>query len=440
MKTTLFTIILLIILSFTGCFLNSTSGNMVTPVIRAVGMPETDIIDSITLKITGPDMDDIEVRYSELPDLINIAVPEGSSRRFELTVSLVNSYTGPVVSYRGIDTIDITSEGSVVTLNMGIGSTKIVIPDYYNSRVIQFDDITAMNEVIFTGIQLGVITGDSGWASNFYPYDIDFDSDGRIYIANNNASSGYGRVVRISNINGESSLLYEDRAASITSIAVDRNNHILYYSTSGSLYSTSIDGTNDIVRMLPLIGAATISSIQSITVDGEGKLYMVADVGQVSADYRIIKLDPLIDSSSELVLIETSSTIPENSSASPKDLVIKGSRLYLANFHSDSGSEGDQVVEFSISDLSLKGSFGTYVGNNDSSDFLLGHFYGPRRFVTPLNVEMTIIDDSPDWWQNKIIQIEDITGSGWKTYPNSGSSDESGQNFFKFFDNTYSGA
>ncbi len=416
-----------LILIFSGCFLSAPTGELVSPTIRAIGLPDASIVGSVTLKVTGPDMAPVEVSYTQLPSVINIAVPEGNDRKFELTVTMGSSYTGAIASYKGTATAEVKSKSATVTLNMGIGSTKIIVPDPHwnfdsDPRVLQFDDINGQSKAAFTGTELGVVSGNPGWSSNFYPYDIDFDNEGRIYIANNNAVSGYGRVVRVDNILGFGFFKYKDWATGIVALTVDRNRNILYYATSGNLYNSEIDGTNDVVRNLPVVGASSISSISCLAVDSSGMLYMIADVGQVSVDYQVLKLDPLSDPA-DIFLVSQSGTLPGNSAIEPKDLLVKGNSLYIANV---GGGNGYQILQLGTANLSLLANYGDQASGVNTSK---GYFYGPRRFAAQMNDEFTILDDSPNF--DKIIQMDDISGTNWKTYP---AGSDAGQNDFFFYD------
>lgn len=117
-------IAILIIVSLYGCNLTATSTKMVTPEIRVMGLPDPSIVESVTLKIYGPDMDTVEVSYSIVPSIINMAIPEGDDVTFKLTVGMSAAYTGTVASYKGSATADISSDGTVVTLNMSIGKNQ----------------------------------------------------------------------------------------------------------------------------------------------------------------------------------------------------------------------------------------------------------------------------------------------------------------------------
>ncbi|MCD6396832.1 MAG: hypothetical protein J7L71_04790, partial [Spirochaetaceae bacterium] len=179
-KFLLATAVILIIASLYGCSLTTTSTKMVTPEIRAIGLPDLSVVDSVTLKVSGPDMEPVEVSYQVVPSVINLAIPEGNDRTFELSVELTNSPAITINSFIGTATADINTDGTVVTLNMGIGSTKIIVPDTYNNRLVQIDDMSGTGWVTAKGSDLGFSND-----YDFIPNDIVLDQNGNIYIANN---------------------------------------------------------------------------------------------------------------------------------------------------------------------------------------------------------------------------------------------------------------
>jgi hypothetical protein len=56
-----------------------------------------------------------------------------------------------------------------------------------------------------------------------------------------------------------------------------------------------------------------------------------------------------------------------------------------------------------------------------------GEFFGPRRFVAPVNKKLYIIDH--DMFNRKLAALEDSTGAGWETYGTAGT----GVGQFKFY-------
>ncbi len=390
-------------LIFSGCFMGEFNSTMVTPEIRAIGLPDSTIVDSITLKVTGPDMDPVEVSYSSIPSVINLAIPEGNDRSFELTVSTGPAYIGTIATFTGTATSDINSDGTVVTLNMGIGSTKIIVPDYSNSRVLQFDDISGSNEVTLSALDNPVFAAwlTANTISGFLPNDIDFDSQGRIYIANTDPSEG---IIRVDNIQGLNPYAF-GVSSQVVALTVDRKKNVIYYTDGTTVYSNNLEGSDP-----QLINGIGGEGLYGLTIDNQ-YLYM-ADNGGIA----IIKYD--LTNNTSITFNNTGNIL-----SSPWDVMVKGDKLFVANLN---GAADNQILELNTSDLSLTGYYGT---STSSVDTTAGMFYGPRRFVAQMNDEITIIDDT--FGIDKLIQMDNITGDNWKTLPNGPTDD--GQLLFMFF-------
>lgn len=347
-------------------------------------------ISSMTLNVTGSGMDAIKQTYTgTLPSKITLDVPAGNSRQFEIL-----AYT-PSATLRGAATRDLAG-GTVVniTLNMGLYETKIVIPDYYNNRIVQIDNISG-----------------SGWIEKnvSYPYDIDFDSSGRIFIAHNN------EILRMDDINDTFEILYNEDF-SYTSIAIDKNKDIMYYSPTSSLFKNNLNGTDQ--EELGINTNANTSyqimDIRGMDVDQNGKLY-IAGASNTEAD-TIFRYNPDNES------VETINNNPAYL-YNPWDIIVKGDYVYVANYDSDGSN--NKITRFNL-DLS-----NPIVLNKkpDASD----QFYGPWRFVAILNKKIFIADDGHDSPNiDRIIAFDDINGTNWTTYGSSGDGDYQ-FNFYNYY-------
>ena len=402
---------------FGTCSFTGDSAVTVSPVMKAVGLPSASVITSVELTISGPGMNTIVVAYDSLPSSIELAIPSGSARTFELEV-FVDIPIIAATSYKGTTTADLTQDSVTIYLTMGVGSTKIVVPDpEWNSgltpRILQFDDISGLNGISLDFAILWA-QGIVGLAT-FAPYDIDFDNQGRIYIANHAGSTESG-FIRIDNITGINPIYKnEDSVNGIVALAVDRQNSLIYYADENTVYSSDLNGENNVT----VINAADLGdpTISGLAVDN-GFLY-ISDTGQ-SAIHKV-NIDTL-----SISMIDFSTT----PLISPWDVIIKKDKLYVANV---GGGPGEQILEFLTSNLSLTGYYGDPV-TVPAVDTSKGMFYGPRRFSAQLNDGLIIIDDyeqagDPNF--DKIIQMDNINGENWKTLP--AAVDDDGQTLFEFF-------
>ena len=408
-------ILLTVLTVLSSCFFGTPVEKTVTPTIRAIGIPTDINIGSISLTVSDADGVIIaENTFSALSTELTIAVPEGNDLNFELTVQLADAFialpTTVATSYKGTTTADITEDSAVITLNMGVGSTKIVVPDpewggaLPSPRLLQFDAINDTSADILDSsnplISALLVANGEG---QFKPYDVDFDNEGRIYIANYDGSSS--GIIRVDNIFGTNPF-FINTGSFTHSLTIDRALNIIYYMDGGLVYSCDLDGNNP-DEQTDIVG----ESINGLTYS-DGFLF-TADSGMINK----------YDISTKTIINSTS--IPEIDI--PDDILVKGDKIFLANMW---GSPGEQILEFNTSDLSLTGNYGT---STSSIDTTAGMFYGPRRFVAEMNDEITIIDDSTGNFLDKIIQMDNIQGDGWLTLPASPIDD--GQLLFLFFSN-----
>lgn len=407
-------VILLLVFILSTCAFTGNSSVSVSPVIRGITLPSSSYIGSVELTVSGPGMNTIVIVYDSLPSSIDLAIPSGSDRTFELVVN-VDIPIITATSFKGTATADLTQDSVTVYLTMGIGSTKIVVPDpMWNNgltpRISQFDNINGTNALSLNLAAL-LVQGLTGVAT-FNPYDIDFDSQGRIYIANYDFG-GSGGIIRIDNITGLNPVLIGTSSGAVRTLSIDRHNNQLYYTDGGSIYKYDLISSSDIN-----IGFAG-ESINALAVKGN-YLYMVDSDVLVKYDLK----------SSMFVESTDSGNIPQISNL--EDILIKDNSIFIAN---EGGPSGYKILELSTSDLSLKANYGNTVTTVSTSK---GNFYGPRRFAAQMNKEITIIDDfnnndAAEINFDKIIQMNNINGDNWITLPAPSTADETGQTLFEFF-------
>ncbi|MBW8003603.1 MAG: hypothetical protein FVQ80_16590 [Planctomycetes bacterium] len=392
-------IMILLVLTFSGCqYSPGEASATVVPNLAVTGIPSN--VTAITLTVSGPGMNTIVVNYSSPPSSINVEVPAGADRQFEL-IAYVSDQSA-ALSFIGTATADLApGVPKKITLNMGLHETKLVIPDYTGNKLIQIDDISGTGWKIMDNTTIG-------WPllAYFAPYDVDFDSQGRIYIANNyNLAAGYRRVVRIDSVNGDNLLLFPDKGTSIVALSVDRINDYVYYSAGTQLWRTNLDGAGEISFTLTGIG-----TIRGMAIDENGMLYIAGT--DLTPNPRIFQYNPTTQN--------VTATYPTNL-ITPWDILVKQDYLYIAN----PGGASDLNIIRLNKDLASPIGYGSY-----GTDTSKGTFYGARRFVAILNKKITIIDDDdPGAYRDKLISMDDINGTNWTTLPTTGD----GQTLFKFY-------
>jgi len=363
-------------------------------------------------------------------------VPSGNLRQFEVTANVAPGDPSAALSFRGTTAANLP-EGETVSVPviMGLNETKIVAPDNvlavsgpYNStrRVVMFSDMSGAGWSSLTQTAVTSLGLSSG---SFIPYDVSFDSRGRIYIAN---FSTIG-IIRIDNINGtnflqgSASRFYTGGAAvsSVNTVAVDRIRNVVYFATNAELYQSNLDGTN--TQLLPDPASLGTNIMWGIDVDSAGMLYIVARGGTVT---QMIKYNPYSAPPAQI-----GSAFTVTSTATPSmvfDILIQGQYIYVANV---AGNAGNQILQLAFSNnaFTIVSSNGTRTTTPTGA----GQFFGATRFIAIRNDGFIIMDSnqgtSPTDF-DRVVSFNDLSFNAWTTYGsfnNSGNGDAVG--LFRFF-------
>jgi hypothetical protein len=359
-------------------------------------------VTSIALIVTGPELAPIARSIDpQLPEL-TLEVPAGSARTFTL---LINTFS---VTFKGQTTVDLgPGEETVVVINPTLEATQIIIPDSYNYRVVQISD---MNGTGWTEIAWDDLGFSNNW--EFNPYDIDFDKEGRIYIANYNNG-----VIRLDDMNDSSAETIIFGAATpynVTTIAIDRAKGLLYFSTFFGQYIYQADLTGSPLPLTPVQLDVTLEPLVSsfdtigIAVDDQGILYLAN-----KSSYQIIKYDPSAAVGSRVVAIyNTDLGFPWDG----MDVVAKDGYVYLADHDSPT-----HVIQQLDQDLNFIQGFGSLKDPPQQS----GEFWSPYRFVAILNKKLYVLDDgynsSTFFDESRVVSFGNAGGDGWETYGKYGS-------------------
>ena len=405
-------VIVLSVVFFACSIQPSNTTITVTPTVSMKNTPKD--INSIELKISGDGMETITESIGPGDEEFEVEVPAGVDRTFELTV------VNPSVTFTGSTTEDLVAGEEVeIEIFLNLLSTKTVIPEAdesetnSNPSVIQVDDLS-----------------DTGWIkqnyqdygfsvkTDFRPSDIDFDSQGRIYIANDSSTDGIPKVIRVNSI---SDTAYETVVSStdlggagVPAIAIDRVNHYLYYSTGSSLiYRKSLVSSIGAQESFDITAETEVTffSTFGFAVDSEGYLYLANNYG---GEYELYKYDPSLSSPPRMVATQTTPDLN-----TPNDILILSidSQEYVV-VANGSGAAGYKIIVFNT-DLSIEDHFFSYPSDPDNPT--ANEVYFPQRFVAILSDKITFIDEETGPpTVDRIVQTNDINGNGWKTYGSTG--------------------
>jgi len=218
-------------------------------------------IRSITVRVTGPDITTIEKSFIS-SGTVSLEVPAGSMRGFDVTAYVDPADPGAAASFRGMAVANLPAGATVnIPIVMRLNETKIIVPDYYNDRLLVLDSVSGSYVSEYGTSFIGDY--------NITPYDIDFDSKGRMYISDH-YNNDIVRVNSFSLADGAvPHYVWFNVTATPNAIAVDRINNIVYFTDNTSLYRTNLDGDS-----LPAMPIDTITYIYGIDVGPDGSLYI----------------------------------------------------------------------------------------------------------------------------------------------------------------------
>jgi hypothetical protein len=380
--------------------------NLITPRL-AMAQTAPAVFSSITVRITASDLGSVEKTFPPYGS-ISLNVLSGKQRQFEVTASVAPGEPNAGSRFKGTAIVDLTA-GDTVTLPvvMSVNETKIVVPDFNGAKIVMMDTIYGGNLVSRNTSSIFAT------ARTLNPYDIDFDAHGRIYFANNVASSS-GGIYRMENINstwaaGTCVQLVTDTNG-VRSISIDRTRNMLYYvDASNDLYKLNLNGGSPTV----LISSSASISIATVCVDeSSGILYISYMQGTLTQFPYICRYNP-----------ETPAFIPSAYPLNPlglttaSDLIVKNGYLYACFITAQEIIQLPLNLVGATTPPSLTGKPG---GNA---------FLGPHMFIAITNRKIYFIDEREGDGTNldeSIISFAGIDGSEWAVYPNT-------SGFFNFY-------
>ncbi len=345
---------------------------------------------SAAVVVTAPGMATVATSGSGSSGSMTVSVPAGPARTFTL---LLNSASATL---SGSATVDLQpGETKSISLTPALSATQIVIPDANNGRIVQISD---MNGTGWTAIDYTNL-GNNPTGQSIHPVAIDFDNQGRIYVADSNMG-----LFRIDDINHALNDEIID-SSSMSIVAVDRTNGLVYYGTgSTTLLQKSVANIGASPVSLSLTELLTGPS--AIAVDDQGILYMAVQATTTS----IVKFNPTLPAGSRVV---ATSTYGFSFSSYPRGIMVKGAYVYVTDPTAGKLVRLDKNLQL----------VDTFSGSPTSP------FTRPETFVATLNKMLTVIDEGTS--VDRLTAFNDMTGAGWTTLGSV--TNGSGQNQFAFY-------
>ncbi len=371
---------------------------------------------TINVRITGDDIGVIEKEFSPYGS-ISLNVPSGSQRQFQVTAYVAPNDPSAAASFRGTALSNLPAgETITIPIAMKMHETKIIIPDYYRRRIVILNSMNGSGWTVRTGL-------DIGFGADIYPYDIDFDDRGRIYILHNLGVGTTSRIIRIDDLNGKNMISFTLTDGFTTplgnalALAIDSNNDRIYVANATRLDIATLDGII-IDSSSPITFLSGIGRYSGIDVAPNGTLYFAGqDTGLNDA---VISYNPSTGA-------HTSQQVEASSTAF--DVVVKNPNVYVTQ-KMTSASAGISAVRRYTLDLGPG-----YQELRRNSLNISDTLRGPERFIAIKNEAIFFIDanefDGPAYdYLERIIGIADIEGDSWLSFTPNPSADQS---FFGFY-------
>jgi hypothetical protein len=421
--------ILLSVLGFIGstsCYAPGAEGGE-TGGGAAVGVSakSTIPVSAGTIEVTGSGMAPISANLGPGESTKSFEVPSGKAR----TVTL--SLTGSTVKLSGSATVDLLpGQTKTITLKPTVTSSKIIIPDKQNSRIVQIDlmDGTGWKEI--GAPSLDPTTG----PADFFPFPSDFDAGGRVYFANDSSTGNFLKgILRIPDIDHPADFeeVLSSAAYSLAGFVIDRQSNTLYFvrEDGPGLWRLQLDG-GSVPSLVPDSDTEWNSAAypnfvaNPMAIDARGRIY-IADVGN---DHKILaRIDLSRPVGSRILVFDPtaySGAVDFSLQGRIQDIIVIGETLYV--LYPYSGLSGGKAVVSFDTDLNPLSTFGDVVSiPSGVGDFAFPFFF-PRLVGEGKTVY--VMDDPSSGGYDRIISFDSMTGLNWKSYGSSGS----GQGQFLF--------
>ena len=397
-----FVTIILIIVSIliSGCtFAGQDEKGAAFASIGVRNLPST--ITGLSLEITADGIDTITVEdIDPSSGSYSTEVPAGNARTFSLTATPPSD--SAVISFYGEATRDLIAGETVeIPITLEIDETRLIIPDSLNNRVIKKSSFTSPDWVELGGTYFGFT-----YDYDFFPYDVDIDSSGNIYIAaNDNNETGKSGIFKIDGFSDTTPVRIV--TGNFMALTIDRTNNLLYYSDSTTMYKCDLTGS--------LLYDYNLSGNYITGLAYGGGFIYILDRSAAT----LYKFDPAGSGST----VGSYSTYLQGFwNVDVMDVMYKDGKVYVAN--SEGTIPGYKILELD-ENLNLIDHFGTYPADQNAP--AQGELYYPSRFIAVLNKKITVIDESndgPSPTKNRLVSFSDLLGSEWETYGATGSGDD----------------
>ena len=286
----------------------------------------------------------------------------------------------------GSITIPAESGSAEYDVQMHLDSTKLVLPDRYNYRLVQVDDMvgTGWKEHGYEDYDPLGINFDMEEDDDFQPMDADFDRFGYLYILftyYDSVEDSHCIIACVNDMNDTFMETVVGPADTISAFCIDREageegkGH-LYYAVDGTITRVDLDGVVD---------DASYELGDQITgmCARDGYLYAVANTID-----KVHCLNLVDDGEGGLTHGEGPFNITDDLYY-PYDVNLIDGDLYITNYGNDRDMNEHPLVRYDL-DESSQTTFGSFT--TDGPTTTDGDFWGPELFVATANGKLYLMD------------------------------------------------
>jgi len=428
-KRLMLLIVSALVLVLAGCAPFVSSGDQGEIVVYLGGSPgsralsdppfdELPVFSSFTIRVSGPGMAPVEFTADSSQSSFTAMVPGGSDRVVELYA--------PVDWVATEDMLDVLYGGEydpLPTLVKAYGATATVdvIPGQRVTAVLRLE--VAETRVLLPDVNAGTITSVSGMSgvpdtptdySNSgisESTDFEFDRYGKLFINGNN-------VVNYSYLGSPAP--YDPIAIWATSLALDKQQNILYMMADGALIFADLSLDPIITdSVIPPSGYSFGS--KGLTVDSSGILYVDAyDNGDppVKGILKFSSSNPNNYSFSSFQALGLEYYVDNGQGGSDtyslniRDMTVKDGKLYVLAGENYSGSTPHHGKLIEIDPVTMTKTRELGWTSSDSPTDPATQFYGPQRFLALVPRKLIFADEGYDGL-NDIDRVIEVDLKSW---------------------------
>jgi hypothetical protein len=358
-------------------------------------------VETLDLAISGSGMGEISATVDRSVDAVVLSVPTGPDREFDGVAAFPDSIQSFAKAFSDRKLADVPPQGVQVPLSLLLSETQLVVGSPHLSNNIgmredRSDTVTSIADYNTLGLLA---------SSSLRARDLDFDEQGRLFVANTDDTfSSDGGVFQISDINDTADFVVRG-GVEASAVAVDSEESRVYFVDSGvsppTLQSVGFDGsglTNHDLSDLPFYGSTM--AITGLDAGPGGDLYIS---GFDTASSPLVSGSARFDPDSDSV-VSSYDTSPDE----PYDVLAKGNNVYVLRVDQSEPSSRPSGVYQLTRSMSEVDSLAT-TGDPTSN---VGEFDSPVRFTAKENSGFYVVDDGDS---SVVVYFEDMSGSGWQT-------------------------